>query len=131
MKQIFWQPGITLEEIQNNIIKTAFAYYKQNKTQTSQSLGIAIRTLEIKLKKMADDEAAQKEQIHTTKFERRNQLARERGIQQISLEQFNAEEAQKTLNDEFDRKNREEHDDYVARTRRNNIGIKTYGALPG
>jgi DNA-binding NtrC family response regulator len=46
-----WQPGRTLDEIEKEIILTALKYYQGNKTKTSQSLGIAIRTLDNKLLK--------------------------------------------------------------------------------
>lgn len=48
---INWQPGQTLEEIEEAVITKAFRYYQGNKTATARSLDIAIRTLENKLEK--------------------------------------------------------------------------------
>lgn len=47
--QILWSPGVTLESIEKQVILTAFRFYKGNKTKTSISLGISIRTLDNKL----------------------------------------------------------------------------------
>ena len=46
-----WQPGTSLDAAEKAIILKAYAFYKQNKTQTAQSLGIAIRTLDTKLER--------------------------------------------------------------------------------
>lgn len=46
---ISWQPGMTLESIEKQVILKAFSFYQGNKTKTAQSLGIAIRTLDNKL----------------------------------------------------------------------------------
>ncbi len=49
MSSTNWQPGMTLEDIEKNVILKAFEYYKGNKQTTSMSLGISARTLETKL----------------------------------------------------------------------------------
>ena len=46
---INWQPGMTLEVLEEQAIKSAFQFYRGNKTATASSLGIAIRTLDSKL----------------------------------------------------------------------------------
>jgi transcriptional regulator with PAS, ATPase and Fis domain len=48
---IAWQPGMTLEDMEKQIILKAFRFFNKNKTQTAKSLGIAIRTLDAKLDK--------------------------------------------------------------------------------
>ena len=48
---INWQPGITLEEIEKQVILKALEFYQGNKTKTALSLGIAVRTLDNKLEK--------------------------------------------------------------------------------
>jgi DNA-binding NtrC family response regulator len=48
---ILWQPGVTLEDIEKQVIQKAFSFYRGNKTATAKSLGIAIRTLDAKLEK--------------------------------------------------------------------------------
>ena len=127
MNQIFWQPGITLENLSNQIIKAAFAFYRGNKTQCAQSLGIGIRTLEIKLKKMADDELLLKEGLTIEEFERRNMLNRERGYPILTPEQFAAEKKQLEMNKVVEDKMHAEIEDYNARSRKCKQGIQTYG----
>lgn len=46
-----WQPGLTLADMEKMVIMRAFDYFKSNKTQTAQSLGISIRTLDDRLEK--------------------------------------------------------------------------------
>lgn len=48
---INWQPGITLEEIEKQVILKAYSYFQNNKTKTAQSLDIAVRTLDAKIAK--------------------------------------------------------------------------------
>lgn len=44
-----WQPGVTLEEAEKEIILDALKFYQFNRTQTAQALGIAVRTLSNKI----------------------------------------------------------------------------------
>jgi hypothetical protein len=44
-----WQPGMTLEDCEREVIEKAYAFYQRNKTHTARSLDIAIRTLDNKL----------------------------------------------------------------------------------
>lgn len=46
-----WSPGVTIEQIEEGVIKKALRFYQGNKTKTAQSLGIAVRTLDNKLSK--------------------------------------------------------------------------------
>lgn len=59
---ITWQPGKTLEEVEKEIILVALRFYGGNKTKTAQALGIAIRTLDNKLKAYTDAAKAKLEQ---------------------------------------------------------------------
>lgn len=45
-----WQPGVTLKDLEKEAIIKAYNFYQKNKTKTAGSLGIAIRTLDNKLK---------------------------------------------------------------------------------
>ena len=79
---ILWSPGVTLEEIEKQVILKAFRFYRGNKTTTANALGIAIRTLDNKLEKYENDGAAQKERDNEI---RERELAfgiRQRGFQQ-------------------------------------------------
>lgn len=44
-----WQPGVTLAQVEKQVILEAFRYCGQNKTRTAQMLDIAVRTLDNKL----------------------------------------------------------------------------------
>lgn len=55
---IIWSPGVTLDQIERQVIEKAFAFFRKNKTQTAQALGIAIRTLENKFERYEKEDAA-------------------------------------------------------------------------
>lgn len=65
---INWSPGVTLDQMEEQVIRKAFAHYRGNKTVTANALGISIRTLDGRLekyeaenkKKAEDEELAQK-----------------------------------------------------------------------
>lgn len=46
---INWQPGLTLEDIEKEVILKALSFYHGNKTRTAEALGVAIRTIDNKL----------------------------------------------------------------------------------
>ncbi len=46
---MIWQPGKTLEDAEKDIILEALRFYGNNKSMTSRSLGICVRTLDNKL----------------------------------------------------------------------------------
>jgi len=52
---ITWSPGVSLEEIEKQVILKAFRFYRGNKTATSNALGCSIRTLDNKLEKYKND----------------------------------------------------------------------------
>jgi hypothetical protein len=74
-----WMPGITLEQMEKSIIQAAFRFYRENKTQTASALGIAIRTLDSKLEKYANDDQLEKDKLEARKQTDRETLARFRG----------------------------------------------------
>lgn len=77
---IIWSPGTRLDDIERQVILKAFGYYNKNKTATANALGIAIRTLDVKLEKYGADDAAVKAADEQRKANREFQLARARGI---------------------------------------------------
>ena len=79
-EMILWSPGMTLDELEKQVVIKAFRHYRQNKTTTANSLGISIRTLENKLEKYESDELIQKERDAKLKQDRAEFLARARGI---------------------------------------------------
>ena len=55
--EISWQLGVTIEEVERQVIEKCFALLQGNKTKTAQALGISIRTIDNKLAKYKlDDE---------------------------------------------------------------------------
>jgi len=54
---VTWQPGVTLEKMEQQVIENAMVFYRQNKTHAAEGLGIAIRTLDSKLEQYASDRA--------------------------------------------------------------------------
>ncbi len=46
-----WKPGMTIEQLERHVIILALSYFKGNKLETADSLGISIRTLRNKLNK--------------------------------------------------------------------------------
>lgn len=79
MTPVQWSPGMSLAATEKLIIKNAFRFYGQNKTATSQSLGIAIRTLENKLQKYEKEDLLEEKRLHDGREKRAEALARSRG----------------------------------------------------
>lgn len=78
--------GMTLEELEKQATLFAFKYFDSNKTRTSQSLGIAIRTLEERMKKyddnskqIADSQRADQDRRNADVQRERDTLARMQG----------------------------------------------------
>ena len=74
-----WSPGVTLEQIEKEVILLAFRHFRGNKTTTSNALGIAIRTLDSKLEKYELDGKTEKERLVNEQSKRNEFLARSRG----------------------------------------------------
>ena len=55
INDVTWIPGITLKDLERMAIKKAMQFYRGNKTAVSQSLDIAIRTLDAKLKSYEEE----------------------------------------------------------------------------
>lgn len=74
-----WSPGVSLESIEKQVILTAFSFYGGNKSATANSLGIAIRTLDIRLEKYEADGKAE-EIKHAERRQKQHEfLQRQRG----------------------------------------------------
>lgn len=79
MSQIFWTPGVKIDEMEKVIIEEAYKFYNGNKTTTANSLGISIRTLENKLEKYAQETKCHEERVKTDEERRREWLEVQRG----------------------------------------------------
>ncbi len=75
----FWTPGMSLEEVEKQVIQRAFSHFQRNKTATSSSLGISIRTLDSKLEKYEKDLADESDRIAAAREAAIQTLARQRG----------------------------------------------------
>lgn len=80
--QIFWSPGVTLEQVEEQVVKACYEHFKHNKTATANALGIGIRTLDAKLEKYKEDDASRETADHVRRAENARQLARARGAPQ-------------------------------------------------
>jgi Bacterial regulatory protein, Fis family len=88
---ITWSPGVTIEAIEEQIIKKALAHYRGNKTVTAQSLGISVRTLDNKLEKYFEDQKKNQENADAEKLKRQEFLMRCRGQTVVRVPQGNPE----------------------------------------
>lgn len=69
-----------IDALEELVIKKAFAFYRENKTATANSLGISIRTLDNKLEKYEMSAIEETLAYESRKQDRDVQLARARGI---------------------------------------------------
>lgn len=76
---INWTPGVTLDDIEKQVIVKAFRFYRGNKTQCSNALGISIRTLDTKLERYESDGKADRDREESDRISRAAFLARQRG----------------------------------------------------
>lgn len=83
---IHWTPGITLESAEKEIIQQALKFYGRNKTQTADSLGIAIRTLDNKLEKYESDRVAEENRRAAATANHRGLLDAQRGGRPVQVE---------------------------------------------
>lgn len=75
-----WQVGMTLENLEREVILRCYRYFRGNKTTCAASLGIAIRTLDNKLEKYGADDK-EREAINAIQKKRREEFAmRQRGL---------------------------------------------------
>lgn len=76
---MFHDPGHTLEHIIQNAVMERYQFYRGNKTQTANSLGITTKTLDTKIEKYEADQKDRKVAYEELKKRRMEQLGRERG----------------------------------------------------
>jgi hypothetical protein len=76
---ITWSPGITLEEIEKQVIQRAYKHYRENKTVTSNSLGVDVKTLYNKLEKYELDRLEQEKKNAIRQSQREEFLNKARG----------------------------------------------------
>lgn len=52
-----WQPGVTLEEVERDVILKALRFYSLNRAKTAVALGVSRRTIDNKLAKYKGEES--------------------------------------------------------------------------
>ncbi len=77
---ILWSPGVTLEHVEKQVILKAYKHYRENKTVTASALGIAVRTLDNKLEKYAEDQAKEERELSEIRRREQEYRLRARGI---------------------------------------------------
>lgn len=82
MNENFWSPGMTLAQSEEKVIKAAMRFYNNHKPTTASALGIALRTLDNKLKKYAEEDAKKKEEQKKRQAERAKDMKLPVGVQQ-------------------------------------------------
>lgn len=66
MSNVTWQPGVTLAEIEKQIIFKALNFFGGNKTQAAIALGVSVKTLYNKLEQYETEDAEKASQIPET-----------------------------------------------------------------
>lgn len=77
-----WMPGQTLESIEKTAILQAMKFYRGNKSQTALSLGMGLRTLDMKLEKYDAEQRDSAEQRAKAIAIRTEFLRRAKGLPQ-------------------------------------------------
>lgn len=90
---LLWSPGVTLEDVERQVILKAHHYYKEVKTTTAAALGISVRTLDTKLEKYKTDEVEEQKRRDAAMRERRDARERHRwGTEARAPGELDAEE---------------------------------------
>jgi hypothetical protein len=53
---VHWQPGVTLREVERQIVEKALQFFHGNKTKAAQSIGVSVRTIDNKIKQYEQDD---------------------------------------------------------------------------
>lgn len=77
---IIWSPGMTLETVEELVIRMALMFYHGNKTMTAAALNVSLRTIDNKLEKYDHDDKQRKDRDHADKLARVEYLKRARGL---------------------------------------------------
>lgn len=77
--QIFWSPGVTLDQIEKLVIKKALIHFRNNKAATASSLGVAVRTIDNKLERYEMEEREERNKEAERKRKDQEFLTRARG----------------------------------------------------
>lgn len=78
-ESITWSPGISLEEIEKQVLLRAYRFFRSNKQATANSLKISVRTLDRKLEEYENQQKIFLEKQARVEADRQAFLARSRG----------------------------------------------------
>ncbi len=86
IRGVQWTPGLTLEEMELQVIDVAYEHYRHNKSQTAAALGISVRNLDLKLEHIR--ETREKDIESAKERDQRDQdfLRRARGLPPLIIE---------------------------------------------
>jgi hypothetical protein len=88
---ITWQPGLRLDELEKLVILKAYSHYGRNKTKTAEGLGIAIRTIDAKFAKYAEEDIKKAQLQEEKDLKNKIFLERSRGIKQVEVKEVKEE----------------------------------------
>ena len=61
MSNVFWSPGVKIEHVEKQIIKSALRFFENDREITCRSLGISRRTLDGRIAEYKKEEAEKNE----------------------------------------------------------------------
>ena len=76
---IIWSPGVTLENIEEQVIKAALVFYRGSAIMTANALGVSEKTIRTKMEKYVTDDERARMRNEQAKLDGRSWLARARG----------------------------------------------------
>lgn len=79
LNEVMWSVGMTLDALEKQVIQKAYRFFRGNKTMTSNSLGISVRTLDNKLERYEAEELVEQERKLREEERRNFLLAKARG----------------------------------------------------
>ena len=81
-KLIIWGPGMSMSEVEEQIIKSAIEHYRGNKTMTAKSLGLSVKTIDDRLRTYQQKEELNKRQDEEYKKRLEDNVNKARGLKQ-------------------------------------------------
>lgn len=83
--QVIWSPGVSLEQVEKQVILNAYDFYKKNIYVTAQSLKIDSIALQKKLNKYEKERVIEEEKNEIRKKREEEFIARARGPNSIPV----------------------------------------------
>ncbi len=77
-RNVTWAPGMTLSEMERQVVKSAYAYFDEDKTRTANALGISVKTVYSYLERYAEEDLVTEQRKEDEKRDKQNWLERSR-----------------------------------------------------